>query len=70
MARRKAPHIADEVLDRLLAGTDAAAALQEGGLLDGLEKALAERALNAGMDHHLGGRPGWGTAATATAARR
>jgi putative transposase len=60
MARRKAPHIADEVLDQLLAGTDAAAALQEGGLLDGLKKALAERALNAEMDHHLGGEAGIG----------
>ena len=28
MARREAPHIADEVLDQLLASTDAAAALQ------------------------------------------
>jgi putative transposase len=60
MARRKAPHIPDEVLDQLLSGTDAAAALQEGGLLDGLKKALAERALNAEMDHHLGGEAGVG----------
>src|SRR4051812_25100316 len=52
MARRKAPHIADELLDQLLSGTDAAAALQQGGLLDELKKALAERALNAEMDHH------------------
>src|SRR6476469_9624637 len=55
MARRKAPHIADELLDQLLSGTDAAAALQQGGLLDELKKALAERALNAEMDHHLAG---------------
>jgi putative transposase len=60
MARRKAPHIPDEVLDQLLSGTDAAAALREGGLLDGLKKALAERALNAEMDHHLGGEAGAG----------
>jgi len=60
MARRKAPHIADELLDRLLSGTDAAAALQQGGLLDELKKALAERALNAEMDHHLGGEAGAG----------
>src|SRR3712207_1420394 len=60
MARRKAPHVPDEVLDQLLAGTDAAAALQEGGLLDGLKKALAERALNAEMDPHLGGEAGAG----------
>src|SRR3712207_8728559 len=60
MARRKAPHVPDEVLDQLLSGTDAAAALREGGLLDGLKKALAERALNAEMDHHLGGEAGAG----------
>jgi transposase-like protein len=41
-------------LDRLLAGTDAAAALDQGGLLDSLKKALAERALGAEMDYHLG----------------
>jgi hypothetical protein len=58
MARRKAPYISDELLDRLLSGTDAAAALQQGGLLDGLKKALAERALNAEMDHHLDGEGG------------
>ena len=69
MARRKTPHIADELLDQLLSGTDAATALQQGGLLDELKKALAERALNAEMDHHLvNGEPA--TAATATAARR
>ncbi len=60
MARRKAPHIADELLDQLLSGTDAAAALQQGGLLDELKKALAERALNAEMDHHLAGEGGTG----------
>lgn len=37
-----------------MAGTDAATALDQGGLLDSLKKALAERALNAEMDHHLG----------------
>src|SRR5919107_6108421 len=58
MARRKAPHIPNELLDQLLSGTDAAAALQQGGLLDGLKKALAERALNAEMDHHLAGEGG------------
>ena len=60
MARRKAPHIADELLGRLLSGTDAATALQQGGLLDELKKALAERALNAEVDHHLGGEAGVG----------
>ena len=47
MPRRKQPAIPDELLDQLLAGSDPRAALTEGGLLDGLKKALAERALNA-----------------------
>src|SRR5277367_6798686 len=55
MSRRKEPAIPVELLDQLLAGTNAAAALDQGGLLDSLKKALAERALNAEMDHHLGG---------------
>ena len=54
MSRRKEPMIPADLLDQLLAGGDAAAALQSGGLLDSLKKALAERALNAEMDHHLG----------------
>jgi putative transposase len=54
MSRRKEPAIPAELLDQLLAGTDAASALDQGGLLDSLKKALAERALNAEMDHHLG----------------
>ena len=54
MSRRKEPEIPADLLDQLLAGSDAAAALQQGGLLDSLKKALAERALNAEMDHHLG----------------
>src|ERR687885_2117987 len=53
MTRRKAPTIADDVLDQLLAGRDPQAALATGGLLDELKKALAERALNAEIDHHL-----------------
>jgi putative transposase len=60
MARRKAPQIADEVLDQLLSGTQASAAFDQGGLLDQLKKALAERALNAEMDHHLAGEAGAG----------
>jgi len=55
MSRRKEPAIPANILDQLLAGTDAATALDQGGLLDSLKKALAERALNAEMDHHLGG---------------
>jgi putative transposase len=54
MSRRKEPAIPADVLDRLLAGGDAGAALADGGLLDALKKALAERALNAEMDAHLG----------------
>ncbi|MCC4233087.1 MULTISPECIES: IS256 family transposase [Sphingobium] len=54
MSRRKEPSIPNDILDQLLAGTDAAAALGQGGLLDTLKKAFAERALNAEMDHHLG----------------
>lgn len=53
MSRRKEPAIPNELLDQLLAGSDAAAALSHGGLLDSLKKAFAERALNAEMDHHL-----------------
>lgn len=55
MSRRKEPTIPAELLDQLLAGSDAASALDQGGLLDSLKKALAERALNAEMDYHLGG---------------
>lgn len=55
MSRRKEPAIPADLLDQLLAGTDAATALDQGGLLDTLKKALAERALNAEMDYHLGG---------------
>jgi transposase len=55
MSRRKEPAIPADLLDQLLAGTDTATALDQGGLLDTLKKALAERALNAEMDYHLGG---------------
>ena len=55
MARRKAPAIPDELLDQLLAGRDPQIALGKGGLIDELKRALAERALNAEMDHHLDG---------------
>ena len=53
MARRKAPVIADSVLDQLLQGGEAKDAFGRDGLLDALKKALAERALNAELDHHL-----------------
>jgi putative transposase len=59
MPRRKPPVIADALLDQLLDGTDARTAFDTDGLLDQLKKALAERALNAEMDHHLvNGEPG------------
>jgi putative transposase len=58
MPRRKQPTIPDELLDQLLNGSDPRAALADGGLLDGLKKALAERVLDAEMEHHLeGGEP-------------
>src|SRR5512143_2897153 len=53
MARRKQPVIPDQLLDQLLGGADAKAAFEKDGLLDELKKALAERVLNAEMDHHL-----------------
>ncbi len=53
MARRKEPAIPDHLLDQLLGGADPSDALAKDGLLDALKKALAERALNAEMDHHL-----------------
>src|SRR5512132_4178787 len=53
MARRKQPVIPDALLDQLLAGADAKTAFDKDGLLDELKKALAERASNAEMDHHL-----------------
>lgn len=54
MARRKSPRISDALLDELLGGTDPKTALAPNGLLDDLKRALAECALNAEMDHHLG----------------
>ncbi|MEI6560419.1 MAG: IS256 family transposase [Rhodospirillaceae bacterium] len=66
MARRKQPTISDALLDQLLAGADPKTAFDPNGLLDGLKKALAERALNAEMDQHLAtngagnGRNGYG----------
>ena len=58
MARRKEPQIPDAILDQLLSGTEASTAFDRSGLLDQLKKALAERALNAEMDHHLAGEGG------------
>ncbi len=58
MPRRKQPNIPDAILDQLLAGADPKTAFDPNGLLDGLKKALAERVLNAEMDHHLAGEGG------------
>jgi putative transposase len=54
MPVRKKPVIPDTLLDELLGGADAKTAFDPDGLLDDLKKALAERVLNAEMDHHLG----------------
>src|ERR671932_629319 len=73
MPRRKEPRIPDAILDQLLAGADPKTAFDPNGLLDGLKRALAERALNAEMDHHLGGeedgnsRNGYGRKTVVTA---
>ncbi len=54
MARRrnesKIPH---ELLDKLLEGRDPKTIFSREGLFDDLKKALAERILNAELDHHL-----------------
>ena len=50
----------DALVDQLLGGADAKTAFDEDGLLDQLKKALAERALNAEMDHHLDAGEGCG----------
>jgi putative transposase len=60
MPRRKESRIPDAILDQLLAGADPKTAFDPNGLLDGLKKAFAERALNAEMDHHLAGDGGAG----------
>src|ERR1700712_1651051 len=54
MPRRKSPAIPDALLDQLLDGADPRTAFNLNGIVDALKKALAERMLNAGMDHHLG----------------
>lgn len=54
MSRRKEPVSPSDLRDQLLAGTDAATALDQSGLLDSLKKGLAERVLGADMDYHLG----------------
>jgi len=53
MAANREEGIADEVLDQLLEGRDPATVFEAGGLVDELKKRLAERMLNAELDHHL-----------------
>ncbi len=54
MATRKIESpIPDELLDKLLAGRDPQTVFSREGLLDELKKALAERILNAELEHHL-----------------
>jgi putative transposase len=42
-----------ELLDELLKGHDPKTSFEQDGLVNELKKALAERALNAELDHHL-----------------
>ena len=53
MANKRKPAVPDELLDQLLDGSDALEAFQSGELVQDLKKALAERILNAELDHHL-----------------
>lgn len=52
---KKRQTIDPALLDELLAGRDPKTVLSSEGLLGELQKALAERILNAEMDHHLDG---------------
>ena len=56
MARqtREGRRISDALLDELLAGQDASEVFRDGSLIDDLKKAVAERALDAEMEAHLG----------------
>jgi len=53
-AKRDEGGITDEVLDKLLEGRDPGTVFESGGLVEELKRRLAERMLNAEMDHHLG----------------
>ena len=53
MANKRKPAVPDGLLDQLLDGSDALEAFQSGDLVQELKKALAERILNAELDHHL-----------------
>lgn len=53
MPARKKPVLPDVLVDQLMSGRDPSTVFDKNGLLDELERAIAERALNAEMDHHL-----------------
>lgn len=55
MPARKKPTQREQLIDQLLVGQDPSTLFDKGGLLDELKRQLAERALNAEMDHHLAG---------------
>ena len=55
MATNKHEGLTDEMVDQLLAGQDPSSVFASGGLIDELKKRLAERMLNAELDHHLAG---------------
>ena len=52
---REGRRISEAILDELLAGQDPSEVLRRGSLFDDLKKAVAERALDAEMEAHLGG---------------
>ena len=60
MRETKTPVISAALLDQLLSGVDAQEAFAKDGLFDALKKALAERVLNAEMNHHLAAEAGRG----------
>jgi putative transposase len=53
MAKKNAPDFPKELLGQLFSGHDSKTALDSGGLIDDLKKALAQRMLNAETDVHL-----------------
>ncbi|MFT8421716.1 MAG: IS256 family transposase [Gluconacetobacter sp.] len=60
MSRRKKPVIPDDVLDQVLAGRVVRTMSDADALLRDMKKALAERLLNAELDHHLDGEAATG----------
>ncbi|MFT9092659.1 MAG: IS256 family transposase [Gluconacetobacter sp.] len=60
MSRRKKPVIPDDVLDQVLAGRVVRTMSDADALLGDMKKALAERLLNAELDHHLDGEAATG----------